>query len=607
MEGRTTSKILPLESYQGRRAERFARAKALHAPDPVRSDVVRHLGAALDAVRADRGAVVWIEDAGSTLVHPYCVLDLGSDTPRRDTPLQPLRRAWKQGTASYIYVPPPFRVSPGQVSQERAHGYSAVALGLDDVRVYFLIIAHRVHESPPDAEQVERLLFHAGECAGRIIHAELDTRAYHDIPMEERPFDIQRRDTFSGWVVLKDLDGVAEPEHDVASKRIGARFMVLRYVRSVVDDALVVPTDAVPQSVETVFDDLPSVPADDEERILSRRVIDACKAGAWKELLGHLMELGNVVDASGHFHGALETHRVAYDLAVHLNESGHAIDASRLCGRALRKIGQLDESEQWYESAAGLAQTVGDDARYASSLSGLANVYRDRGNFRRVRELLQQAIEIATHANVPEPLATSYHTLSNVECELGNLGEGVRCIWQSVLIYPLQRDRDLAMLDLADLLLKAGDTGASETAYKILKDRINAPGGRMLVYAGLARVSAIRGDVDEFITRTARLEAERLSQGEGSPWVWAQIAIEHAEAFHMLGDIENASKWLEDGRRVVEKHGFGKLKFELERVEELLESVESRSDFEPPPNISDQRFEDVRRGLERAYAELSEA
>ena len=126
------SNVLPLDAYRDRRDQRFKLARSLHRADPVRSELLAHLGRIATEVGADRVATVWVDEYGPGLVHPHLVLDLLSDRPRRSFSPESLHMAWEKG------VPGVIELTPGSWGTPGAPWSLAIALGSDGTRSWFL-------------------------------------------------------------------------------------------------------------------------------------------------------------------------------------------------------------------------------------------------------------------------------------------------------------------------------------------------------------------------------------------------------------------------------------------------------------------------------------
>ncbi|NIP60553.1 MAG: hypothetical protein GWM92_19420, partial [Gemmatimonadetes bacterium] len=200
--------ILRLDEYRGRRVQRFRRTTALYQADPERAKLVRCLGDVCDLLGADRAAILWVDEYGAGLVHVHTLLDLGSDEPRRGFSITPLRKAWEEGVPGLLDFPDMGKAG-GVILPEGPRSFCTVALGSDGARSWFLV-ADSITPRPSLARgRAESLMFLAGECASILLHLDMED----DVPdAEAGSFDRVRRERFSGWPVLQDVDRAAENE-----------------------------------------------------------------------------------------------------------------------------------------------------------------------------------------------------------------------------------------------------------------------------------------------------------------------------------------------------------------------------------------------------------
>ena len=89
--------VLRLDEYRDRKHSRRHLTQALYAGDLVRSRVLPHLASIAEITGSDRVAVVWVDEFAPRHGHPWLVLDLLSDRPRRGFAVDPLQRAWERG------------------------------------------------------------------------------------------------------------------------------------------------------------------------------------------------------------------------------------------------------------------------------------------------------------------------------------------------------------------------------------------------------------------------------------------------------------------------------------------------------------------------------
>jgi len=164
----STSSVVRLDDYRGKKKKRMRQTLALHRPDPTRYRLVEHLQEVIARVGGDRAAVLWVDEYGPGLVHVHCLLDLFSDAPRSKFPSTPLREAWEHGIPGIVDIPDSARYD--SVIPEGPRSLAGVALGSDGSRAWFMVVDG---VSPrPELSVAARgdLMFLAGECASVVLH-----------------------------------------------------------------------------------------------------------------------------------------------------------------------------------------------------------------------------------------------------------------------------------------------------------------------------------------------------------------------------------------------------------------------------------------------------
>jgi hypothetical protein len=154
--GRVSDGIIDLGAYLRRRegSQEPVSTFALWGADGERSRFALPLWRAIYLATGERGGVVWDAPEGGPL-HPFVVLDLGSDPARTDF-------EWDGAPG----------LDPGRVPEvlPAPRGGLAVFLGLEEKRRWFLLITSgRGGVAEPTGRDREDILFLAGECAGLLF------------------------------------------------------------------------------------------------------------------------------------------------------------------------------------------------------------------------------------------------------------------------------------------------------------------------------------------------------------------------------------------------------------------------------------------------------
>lgn len=555
--------IVHLEAYRGRRAERFRRALALSRPDRNRSRLLEHLWQAVSVAGGDRGAVVWLDEYGPGLAHPHTVLDLATDHPRRSFSAVPLRAAWETRVPGLLDIPQPGGRWGGL--GEGVASFCAVSLGSDGPRSWFLVVDSLTPRVALSEEAAGYLMFLAGETASIILHRDLDLRETGrktDSGGGGEDPSSRESASFPAWPVLQDLEG--RQRNDRVTRRIGNRFLVARVVRALVDEEVVSEAEAIAHQVRNVRNHLGTGVDLDGEEEAWERALQAVEGGDLEELTNSLLVWGRLVEEQGHLHGALEILWLAYELARATGSADSAADAARFQGKVFRTRAEWGKALEWYEVARGIAEGIGDSRKTAAVLDGLANVFRDRGNLPRARELLDQVLAIGRETGDRYAMAIGHHDLMTVEKLSGNLVSAIQNGWMAVQSYDSREGSLRALFDLSGVLREGGELRAARDGYTVVAEGVAGFEYRLLSLDALAYIAALAGDVSEHDAVRARME--EAGWRDLSPVYLGQVLLFRGLANRALGLEGECRKWLEEALAFAEEHGLNKMIFDVERA-----------------------------------------
>lgn len=571
----STHQVLQLEAYRDRRERRFERALALYGADAERARLVRHLWVAASVGGGDRAAVVWVDEYGPGLAHTHVILDLASDLPRRAFSVEPLRLAWSGGVPGLYDLPEKQGVNRFS-EQGSSRSLCAVALGSDGLRAWFLVVDGQTPRAPLSEEDSGWLMFVAGECSAILMHRDMG-RSGETILVPEGGHD-----RFSAWPVLKDIEG-REAEEE-ANRRISCRFLVARVVRALVDDDLSPDREGLEHQIEAVRREIRTGHEEDPERRLWEEVLDALESEDGLSLSRSLLSLGNHIEGMAHFSGARELYRSAYEIAMAVGADALALEAARLGGRSCRRQAKWDDALAWYAVARSLALAVGEKGKEAVVLDGMSIVYRERGNFPRAREALQEALAAATESGDAYATASVYHQMMVLASHSGDHDRAVRYGWKAVQTHERDEDRLVSLTGLAASFLSLGELRAAEDAYAVVAKRVGLLEYRLYALSGYAQVAAHRGDRAEFQRRIGILEAAGFE--DGSPTFRAEALVELGHASRKLGQVAEAERRYRRALAIAEEQGLNEYLFQAEEALEVLASGVDRDEHERNPSAS---------------------
>ncbi len=571
----STSSVLRLDEYRGRREQRLRLARALHG---VRDDGRRLLAlleTAVGILGADRAAVLWVDEYGPGLVHVHVLLDLVSDSPRRSFSLEPLRLAWNAGVPGILDAPDLGR-SEIPLLRDTTRSTCAVALGSDGARAWFVVADGATTRRPLDPDQAQSLMFVAGEVAAVVLHRDLDPIAGSGSPAADA-----EDGRFAGWAILQDVEG---REGDaVASRLISARFLVVRALLTFIDDDFVADPDALAHQIDATRRELGPALEERPEGALWARILDGLEAGDLKEVGEATLDLGAAAEEEGHVHGAATLYRAAYDVAVAAGLAATAVEAGRLIGRLERRRGAWNDAVRWYETARGVAREEGDRCAEAVVLSGLGNALRDKGNLPGARAVLLEGLDAARESGSALALGVAHHGLLAVEGAAGNTARAIVHGWRAVEVYPEEESRLQALTSLAGAFLKTGELDAADDAYSIVAARVQYPEYRFAAREALAHVAARRRRKEEFLALAA--ESDASGWREASVWTQAQILLFRGLSYEAIGERAVARKWLQEAVDFADANGVSQSSFEAEAALAALDRDDQPALDEAPEEM----------------------
>ena len=210
-------------------------------------------------------------------------------------------------------------------------------MGSDGTKAWFLTVDSVTPRAELPKEVVEELMFLAGEAAAVVLHRDLDHQPFRSARVLGFG-DPSKDETFSGWMILKDLEG-REGNSEI-DERIATRFLVGRAVQAVLDEELAMESAALQQQVGRVEREFEVLDGEDPERLDWGEVLRALGSGD-HEGLGHsLLGLADRLDMQGHFHGTCEFLNLAYQVAVACGSGNIAGETARFLGKTHRRLFQ---------------------------------------------------------------------------------------------------------------------------------------------------------------------------------------------------------------------------------------------------------------------------
>jgi tetratricopeptide (TPR) repeat protein len=443
-------------------------------------------------------------------------------------------------------------------------------------------------------------MFLAGEVAAVVLHQDLGGERSTERSGSQGSKKVgDHQGAFQGWAVLRDLDGRKKEEG--LDRRISARVLLARLLRTLVEDQLVTDEESLAYQLEGTRKEIGSRLGRGAEGEAWERVLKAARQPGVAELPAATLAWGKIVEGLGHLNGAQEIFDLAFELAKLVGSSSAAADAARFRGKVFRTQAEWEMALKWYAIARLIAEHGDDRQKVAAVLDGLANTYRDRGNLPMARKTLREVLVIGREENNRYALAIGHHDLMTVEKLSGNPEEAIRHGWLSVQSYDSHDGRLRALFDLAGVLRESGELSAAHDAYSVVVDQVRGLEARVLALDALAYVAALRGRVEEHAELRQRLDAEGWK--EVSPVYRGQVLYYRGLSMRVLGREEEAQEWLRKALAYAEKNGLNKLVFDSEAALGEKGPPEARA---PAPALAQESVPPEILGVRRGLRELRE-
>lgn len=387
-----------------------------------------------------------------------------------------------------------------------------------------------------------------------------------------------RENAFPSWMALRDLQG-RERDPDLG-RRARLRFLALRPVRRLLDRGIDnVPVASFERQVEGVREELGHLSARDPERTKLSQFLHRILERTPTALAVATLELGEVIEASGHYYAAMECYLTALELARAYALGPEEVMALRLLGRVNRKTARWAEAERYYRRAIERALEMADRAQWARAMDGLGLCYGYQGNYPKARKIFEEVLERGKSWRDDFVVATAYSSLCYHALTAGDLEAAIEYGWTALGMMPSVEERLPVLGNLGIAFSQLGLHAAAERCYQILGEN-----SKQLIIRGQARSNhalsaAESGNAEEFRARRLRL-LQDAEEWRGEPWINSWMHFQLGRGSYLVGDVDATRDHLRTAIRIAEAHGYNEL---LIRAEELLDALETGLDQAPAP------------------------
>ncbi|ONI71966.1 SARP family transcriptional regulator [Kribbella sp. ALI-6-A] len=165
------------------------------------------------------------------------------------------------------------------------------------------------------------------------------------------------------------------------------------------------------------------------------------------------------------------------------------------------------------EQAAELYHQAGFGLGYAALLCNLGMAHDDQGESERAAELLRRGVDALREYDQPAALVNALNSLSNVECNLGDLDAALAAAEEAVATAPDERGRTISLFNRGVALRLLGELHEAERdlaeAAHSVDDALPLQYEAALLYADLGYLEEAESWARQALTR---------SRGNGQPW-----------------------------------------------------------------------------------------
>ncbi len=590
----STSQVVRLDAYRSRRSERLHNALALSGWRSSERARTALLAKALEITGADRAVSFWVDEYQGGAVRIDRVVDLASDPPRRTVTPELLERAYDHGFPGLIDSPDAQRAGV-LLFPEVPTSSVLLSVGSDGAQSWFVLVDGLTPRSRLDFRQREQLMFLAGELSPLLLQPE--SFRWRGVA---GTFERSREEAFAGWGVLGDL---VEGTLDESQRpTVNVRFLTSRLVKTYLDEGLHIERTGMLEQASQIRSDIEDLDDLGDEAALLLRAVDALTADDVVGLTLALKDLAALNEEARRLHAARDFYLTTYEMAVHAADQASAVDAAWGLGRSSRLAADWDGAFRWYQIAADLAREFSDRHSLGRILDGRANAHRDRGALPKARELLAEALSLASADSDAKLRGSVFHTLMTVEKHAGEFGRAIVYGWESVQAQPETERRMWALVDLGAVLMEAGQYDDAEEALHLVLSQEPDLDARVIALSTLSQVASLRGRRTEFTRLCAELEQAEWHRA--SPIIRGQVIFDRGVSWARLGEPDKARDFLELALAFAEAQKVAQIVLNADAALEELDSgtlVETKGGANTSVQ-HDHRVIHVRHGLRR-YAD----
>jgi len=393
----------------------------------------------------------------------------------------------------------------------------------------------------------------------------------------------ERGKTFRAWSALGDLEG-RERDAELA-RRARLRFLALRPVHRLLHHGIDrVPVESYERQIEGVREELGHLSARDPERAHLAAFLHRIRERTPTALVSATIEMGEAIEAAGHYRAAEEYYLTALELAEMCGLGQDQTTALRLLGRVLRKAARWEEAERYYREAIRRSEEMGQRQQWARAMDGLAIAYWYQGAYPKARSMLEEVLKRGREWRDDFVVATALNSLCVAALTAGDLEQALEYGWTAARMVKEGEAQNPILGNLGRAFAQLGLYAAAEHCYALILARSTDLVTRNQASADYALVAAEAGNAKAFRERRAALMATE-DQWRYEPWSCTYIHLHIGRGCVLIGDVDDAREHLRKAIKLAEKHRYNE---QLIRAEETLGLLEAAAEgIRPAPAVVD--------------------
>jgi CHAT domain-containing protein/Tfp pilus assembly protein PilF len=268
------------------------------------------------------------------------------------------------------------------------------------------------------------------------------------------------------------------------------------------------------------------------------------------ELGRALLEQGRRLISQGSYKRAIDSNKLALDIAVQAGDKGVAADALRGIGNVHYRLDAYTEALEQYRKSLRISEEIGDKNGIARSLNNIGNVDDSKGDYTEALEQYHKSLRISEEIGDKDGIARSLNNSGNIHYRLGAYTEALEQYHKSLRISEEIGDKNgiaRSLNNIGNVNDSKGDhTEALEQYHKSLRIReiIGDKNGIARLLTNIGNVHVSQGAYTEALEqyhKSLRI-SEEIGDRSGIAATLANVGIVHSLQDNYAQALEHYQK-----------------------------------------------------------------